>query len=98
MSYRAVLATRAANDVAKLPVMLRNSLRTELERLCESPATLSRPSVTPPYPPGYQLFEFDKVVSDEVHYFSVLFRYASDEQTLLIHGIGHRRRNTGLDH
>lgn len=89
MSYRAILTTAAAEDISRLPVALRNAVHAELLRLCESPATLSRRSVSPPYPPGYQLFQFDRVLADKVHYFSILFKYGQDEQTLFIHGLGH---------
>ncbi len=92
MSHRAILSTRAAQELANLPVQLRNTVHIELERLCEAPTTLSRRSVTPPYPPGYQLFTFDAVVAVEVHYFSILFKYGQDEKSLFVHGIGHMKR------
>ena len=92
MNYRAILSTGAAEAIANLPVQLRNTVHIELQRLCQAPTTLSRRSVTPPYPPGYQLFTFDAVVAGEIHYFSVLFKYGQDEQTIFVHGIGHMKR------
>lgn len=90
MSFRAILAPTAADDIARLDVWLRNVVHEELLRLCESPATLSRRSVSPPYPPGYLQFEFNRVFGDKGHYFVVLFRYGQDEETIHIHAIGHR--------
>ena len=87
MSYKVVITEEAAKDLAALPVSLRNALKRELSRLADDPVRSSRRSVSPPYPPG-QMYQFECVVRDRRHLLTVLFRYSSDERTLVIFGIG----------
>ena len=87
--YRAIFSSEAREDFAKLPYQLRKVVRSEIERLCESPATISRPAPTPPFPPNRQVFEFNTIMDGFDHRFAVLFRYTQDEQGLFILGIGH---------
>ena len=90
-----VLHEDAAATIARFPNEVRNEIRLNLLRLAENPATLSRPSVTPPYPAGYQMFQFRVEHDSELHFFTVLFRCGDDEESLIIPGIGHVRYNPG---
>lgn len=92
MTYRVVLSTPAQEDLQKLPAALLAIAIAELRRLGNNPATLSRRSVTPPYPAGYQMFEFVRVLDRHKHTFVVLFRYRTNETELFVHAIGHRRQ------
>ena len=89
MRYRLVYSERAETRLAELPPALLNFVESELLRLADNPATLSRPSVSPPYPPNFQMYSFSHPQFDGLRWhFTVLFRYGADEMTLLIHGIG----------
>lgn len=89
MTYEIVLSPRAEETFMRLAPHLQAAVETELSRLSQSPVSLSRPAVLP-YPPASQLYQFKIELGAEVHYFTILFRYASDEQRLLVIGIGHQ--------
>ncbi len=89
MSYRLVYSERAETRLAELPPAILNFVETEMLRFAEHPATLSIPSPSPPYPPGFQLYTFEHPNFDGKRWrFHVLFKYATDETTLLIHRFG----------
>jgi hypothetical protein len=85
------LSQDAADTLARQSERLRLAIADHLLDPAESPATLSRPSRTPPHPPGFQVYEFKVVDEDHVRSFAVLFRYGTDEETLHVHEIGHVR-------
>lgn len=92
MTWRVVLSTPAQEDLRNLPPELLPIAIDELRRLGANPVTLSRRSVTPPYPPGYQMFEFLRVLDGRRHTVVVLFRYRTNETELFVHAVGHRRQ------
>lgn len=85
MRYEVELSPRAYVRLSKLPVTVQSRFLEELERLAESPVSLSRPSHLP-YLPGFQLFNVRIELDGENHSFVVLFKYSQDETTLWIHG------------
>jgi hypothetical protein len=90
MSYELIFSDEAEEDLGRLAPHLLNVAEQHLDRLAEHPATLSRPSVSPPYPPGFQMYSFRHEEPDgSSHVFTILFRYGSDETTLQIAAIGH---------
>jgi hypothetical protein len=91
MSYDVRLTARAEADSAALPSHIQRFLEVRLLELGVSPSRVSRPSVSPPYPPGFMLYEFGYDVAGERWHFSVLFRYHQDETSLIVSGIGARR-------
>jgi hypothetical protein len=94
MAYEVLLAARAAASLNSLAPGLRECVETHLGRLGQSPSSVSRPVVSPPYPPGGMVYEFDYDLEPAtLHHFAVLFRYSSDESRLVVFGIGH----TALD-
>lgn len=91
MSYRIILSPKAEDQLAALESPLQNAVEAQLRRLAENPTGLSRRSVTPPWPPDCQLYEFGHELDRRRHHFAVLFRYGVDEETLFVLGIGHVR-------
>ncbi len=89
MPYEVELSTRAADRLRNLPAEIRGRVVDHLYRLAAEPVRLSRPAPTPPYPPGFQAYEFTVMGDSVVHRFAVLFKYAQDERFLWVHGIGH---------
>ena len=82
MSYGVILAPDALEDLAKLPPDIRARVEQDIRRLAQSPTALSRPSHFPYLP--CQAYEVE-YQGDAVEYFiTILFRYAVDEQNLLI--------------
>jgi len=86
MPFDIELSEAAFDSLDELDAHLQAAVAVHLRRLAESPALLSRPSASPPDPPGYQRFEF---VVDKTRLFRVFFKYRSDEQTLWVGLIGH---------
>ena len=89
MSYQVILMPRAEGDLNALPLPLQQFVENHLVRLGHAPATLSRPSVSPPYPPGGMISEFDFEDGDTLHHFAVFFVYSQDETKLFVTGIAH---------
>lgn len=90
MPYELRFSDQAETVLAKLPIHLLNVVEQQLDQLTQHPATLSRPAVSPPYPPGGQMYYFKHTdTEDATHHFTVLFHYASDEVTLFITGISY---------
>ena len=88
MTYDVILSPKAEESFLSFDLPLQNAVEAQLHRLAESPVSLSRPAVMP-YPPHSQLYEFPHELDGERHHFAILFRYATDEQTLHVIGIGH---------
>ena len=91
MSYEVQLSDRAAKDLAGLPSHMQHFLEARLNELGESPSALSRPTVSPPFPPNFMLYEVDYDVAGERWHFSIHFRYSRDETSLMVAGIGAQR-------
>ncbi len=90
MEYQIELSNRAQLELNSLPVWLQEVMDVHLLNLPRSPSELSRPVVSPPYPPGGMMSEFDHGPLDEVlHHFAVFFRFHPDETRLIVFGIGH---------
>jgi hypothetical protein len=88
MNYEVQLTNQAEEDFLALPVHVQQFLEKRLDDLSKSPVTLSRPSVSPPYPPGHMIDEVDYALGQERWHLSILFRYHQDEAHLIVTGIG----------
>jgi hypothetical protein len=94
MTYELYYSDEAEEDLRRLPPDLVNFVEANLLRLAYDPTLLSRPARYP-YPFDCQLYHFDRPPFDPTdpfdvhHYFAVLFRYRSDEQSLQILSVGH---------
>ncbi len=75
MAYELIFSATAERDVERVPPALLTYLEGQLDRLMATPVALSRPSVSPPWPPRCQLFEFMTPTSRGLYRFAVLFRY-----------------------
>ena len=60
-----------------------------LQQLEEDPHDLSQPSVCPPYPAGYQHYQFSMVLSDVIYTFNVLFKFDEEAKKIVVYRIGH---------
>ncbi len=90
MEYEIRLTARAKQDLSLLPDWAQMLMESHLVELAQSPSTLSRPVVSPPYAPGGMIFEFDHgPIGTTLYHFVVFFRYGQDETELVVHGIGH---------
>jgi hypothetical protein len=85
--YKPEFTVTAAAQIQALVPRLRRAVREHVLIVCKSPTQTSRPSVSPPYLPGYQMHEFRD--SSGQHLFCLLFKYGMDEETLIFHGVGH---------
>jgi hypothetical protein len=96
MEYEVDLTEAAQGMLNRLPLWLQGAVESHLLRLGASPHTLSRTVVSPPYPPGGMMSEFN--ISHEpsvLHHISVFFRYSQDETRLIVTAIGHRALYAG---
>ena len=59
-----------------------------IKRLGMDAVGLGVPSYIP-YPPGYELFQFTKVLDNKTHVFTILFRIQPNEDKFVIYRIGH---------
>jgi hypothetical protein len=97
MSYEVILRPRAEADLVALPPDLQPFVAHHLDLLGRSPASLSRSAVSPPYPAGSQMYEFDQDFDGATfHHFVSFFRYGQDEATLYVLGIGHVAHRRGF--
>lgn len=84
MRYQLELSERAVGDLEGVPLSLLDEVERALDRLAESPASVSMRSAFP-HPPDRQLYHFSAMdFQGKRWYFTVHFRYAQDEQTLFI--------------
>ena len=90
MDYKAILSPGAEQDYLKAPDSHKDAIARRLNELLKAPVRLSRPGPTPPYEPGYQVYEFG--VADKIGRFeyAILFKYKDDERHLWIWAIGRR--------
>jgi len=89
MTYEIRLSSDAGVTLVGLAKPLRAHILRHLRKLADSPASLSRASHFP-YPPDCQLSRPEPVKHEgDRHEFMVLFRYARDETSIEIIGIGH---------
>lgn len=83
MKYNVVFARQALEKLRLIPPTLASLIYEAIEQLCTSPATLSHRSYFP-HPPQYQILETRLEHDGERRLLKVFFRFAQDEQTLLI--------------
>jgi hypothetical protein len=96
MGYEIELSDKAQLDLNALPPWLQAVVEAHLWELAESPSALSRPVVSPPYPPGGMMSQFDHGPLDGVwHHFAVFFRFRQDETGLVVFAIGHTALRMG---
>lgn len=89
MSYEIELAERAAAQLDRLDPMVRLIALDGLLALSADPVGVSQPAPSPPYLPGYQMFQYPPDWRERGHRFTYLFKYRANESTLWIYGIGH---------
>ena len=90
MEYQIELSEKATLALNSLPVWLQQVVEVHLLDLARSPSVLSRPVVSPPYPPGGMMSEFDHGPLDDVlHHFAIFFRFHPDETRLVVFALGH---------
>jgi hypothetical protein len=87
--YEPKLTEVAIEDLARLSLPLQQFVEHHLDVLAGAPAAVSRPTVSPPYPPGGMVYEIDCILEGEWHHFAIFFLYGQDEGTLIVTGIGH---------
>src|SRR5689334_1178721 len=89
MSYRVELSAAAEAELEALPPDLQDIVRVGLIDLSADPVSQSRPAPFP-FPPVGQLHHIKHDIGAETwHFFTILFRYGQDEETLHVVGIGH---------
>ena len=85
MSYALRYTDKAVGQLERLPPEFVDVVETNLLRLAATPASVSVPIASPPFPPRGQLFHFEADDSDAVRwFFTVIFRYSQDETALHI--------------
>lgn len=84
MPFEVEIEPTALDEIFEYPVEVQRVIHDHLNRLRESPNKLSRPSRTPPEPPGYMRYGFDSLHDDGLYQFAIYFKYRADEQTILI--------------
>ena len=90
-AYKILLTRTAESERDRLAPDLMRIVNSKLRELAKDPFSLSRKTVSPPYPRGGMMREFDTLdPNGAMHYFVVLFYFGEDEKTLIVHGIGHR--------
>jgi hypothetical protein len=82
VNYKLIFSPKIKETIANLPHQVRSCVHEHLKLLADSPVSLSRASVTPPFPPGYQQYDFNCAHRREIHYFTLLFKYGGDEATI----------------
>jgi len=87
MPYELELSPDAADFLRASDEPARAAIVDHLLRLAEAPVERSEPSYFP-YPPGFQMYRFKLVGDGPRRYYTVLFKYAADEETLWIVRIG----------
>ena len=93
--YDAYLLDSARDKLNSLAPLLRAAVEDRLEELEVSPSRWSRPTVSPPYPPGGMMSELDHESEDGfIHHFSICYRFSQDETRIIVRFIGHTRFNS----
>src|SRR5271154_5152011 len=84
IEYEIELTNKAEQELDRLPVWIREIVESHLPELARSLSTLSRRVVSPPYPPGGMVFEFDHgPIGNTLYHLAVFFRYSQDETKLI---------------
>jgi hypothetical protein len=90
MAYDVILTLKAERQFNALAPSLQEVVESRLIDLSLSPTSYARPVVSPPYPPGGVVFEFDYgPIGNTLHHFAIFFRYSQDETNLIVFAIGH---------
>jgi hypothetical protein len=85
MSYGLLYTDKAVGQLERLPAEFVDVVESNMLRLGASPASLSVPIASPPFPPRGQLFHFEITdTAGKRWFFTVIFRYSQDETTLHI--------------
>lgn len=85
MTYRLLYTDRAVGQLGQLPAHFVALVEDQLLDLAGSPASLSVPIASPPFPPRGQLYHFEaRDPADRRWFFTVIFRYSEDETALHI--------------
>ncbi len=97
MAYNIILSDDAVGTLDALPIWLLEPVQAHLSRLAESPTTLSRTVVSPPYPPLQGMMsELNWGPADNtLHHFVFFFQYSRDETSLMISSTGHTALKVG---
>jgi hypothetical protein len=92
MAYKLSFTDAARNEIERIPPDMMPALRRGLMALGDDPLKQSRRAVSPPYPPGGMMAEFDDYQPGRgMDVFVVLFHFCEDEETLMVTGVGYRR-------
>jgi hypothetical protein len=78
----------AHDELRKWPEELQRAVAYHLRLLEEAPVEHCRSAPTPPYRPGFQMYQFDWYIDGVHNEVTVLFKYGADERTLWIEGFG----------
>jgi hypothetical protein len=92
MSYEVELTKAAAEKLNALPDDLRSLVVEHLETLGDSPSSTSRPVVSPPYPPGGMMYEFDCELDREQYHVTIFFVYSQDEIRIIVINVGYMKK------
>jgi hypothetical protein len=90
MRFTVEWANEAEEDLDALPPLLASHVLDQVDRLAGDPTGLSAPSHFP-YRPG-QMFQFSREFERRTYYFTVLFHYRPDEQTIVLEAVGYMPR------
>jgi hypothetical protein len=85
MSYRLLYTDKAVGQLERLPAEFVDVVEIHMLRLAATPASLSVPIASPPFPPRGQLYHFEATDSANARwFFTGIFRYSQDETALHI--------------
>jgi hypothetical protein len=85
MSNGLLYTDKAVGRLDRLTTEFVDAVEANLLRLAATPASLSVPIASPPFPPRGQLFHFELTDSATKRwFFTVIFRYSQDETALHI--------------
>jgi hypothetical protein len=88
VSYKVRLKAKAEAEYDSLPPELQEAVEAGIARLARDPLRLGRRVVSPPYPPGGQMYPFDYQEGTLIHHFVVFYVFGLDEDTLVVTSIG----------
>jgi hypothetical protein len=91
MAFEIVLTEGAEDVLFSLRPHDQSAVLAHLNRLAESPSTLSRPTVPFLFASPYGMqSEFQGLLEDgKCEYFVIFFNYSQDEKSLIVGDIGH---------
>jgi len=94
LNYRLIYSKKAKSQLSRLPIEFVDIVQSEMDRLGESPASVSVPIASPPYAPFGQLFHFTIEYLDQSWFFTAFFNYSQDESSPGITSITWREIDT----